>query len=91
MVIQIKPQLIQEWKKNGEILIIWGCGGCFKKVPLYKSDNPLVNSILLSFAKFEKYCPKCKQKKFPKEKVICKISTLLEKYEGIFIEEDDYF
>ncbi len=88
---QINPQLLREWNEKGEILAIWGCHRCFKKIPFYKTDNPLIDSILLSFAKFEKYCVKCKKKKFIKKKVICRESMLLRKYEGIIIEEDDYF
>ena len=65
---EINPQLLREWKKGGELLTIWRCEKCFQKVPLYKTDNPLVNSIYLSFAKHEKYCLKCKKNMKPKIK-----------------------
>lgn len=91
MVQQINPQLLQKWKKDGEILILWRCERCFKKFPFYKTDNSLVNSILLSFARNERYCSRCRLKNFPKKKVICKTSVLLERYEGTIMEEDDYF
>lgn len=89
MVSQINPQMLQEWKKDGEIIAIWRCENCFRKIPLYKTDNELINSIYLSFAQFEKDCPKCKMRGKPivKKKIIREI-ILLEKYEGI-IEDDE--
>ena len=92
MVIVIKPQLLKEWQKQGEILAIWRCNRCFQKIPLYKTDDDLINSIYLSFARFEKYCPMCKLKKemksTPKIKVRREI-ILLKKYEGVIIEEEN--
>ena len=84
---------MQEWKKEGEILIIWQCNRCFKKIPLYKTNNSLVNSIYLSFARNEKYCEKCKKKLNPK--IIFKIKEikeirLLEIYEGVIEDDEDY-
>lgn len=91
---QINPKLLNEWKKEGEIITIWECNKCFKKIPFYKTDNLLVNSIYLSFAKFEEYCLKClnkmNSKQIPKKKVRREI-ILLRRYEGIIIEEDSYF
>jgi len=59
---QIKTELINEWKKRGKLLTIWRCERCYKKVPFYKTKNPLINSIYLAFAETEKYCWKCKKK-----------------------------
>ncbi len=92
MLKQINPQLLREWKKQGELIAIWRCERCFKKIPFYKTDNELVNMIYLAFVRNEKYCNECKRKleKHPevKKKVIREI-ILLKKYEGIIVEEDD--
>ena len=90
MVSQINPQILQEWKKEGELITIWRCNKCFKKIPLYKTDNPLINTIYISFAQFEKFCPKCKmgEKPIVKKKIRREI-ILLEKYEGVIIEDDE--
>jgi len=89
---QISPKLLNEWKKEGELIAIWRCERCFKKIPFYKTDNELVNMIYLSFARHEKFCFECKRKleKKPevKKKIIREIG-LLKKYEGVIIEEDD--
>jgi len=87
---QINPQIIDEWKKEGELLAIWRCEGCFKKVPFYKTDNELVNMIYLSFARNEKYCHSCKKKNNPKPilKKKCREIILLKKYEGVIIEKE---
>ena len=94
MVQAIKPQLLQEWQKQGEILAIWRCNRCFKKIPLYKTNNDLINSIYLAFANFEKYCPRCKEKmnptRAPKEKVRREI-ILLKKYENVIVEVEEEF
>ena len=89
---QINPQLLREWKKEGELLAIWRCEKCFMKIPLYKTNSPLVNSIYLSFASHEKYCLKCRKNKSkikkrnpgsnPSRELI-----LLRRYEGVVIEK----
>lgn len=85
---QINPQILREWKKKGELLAIWRCEKCFRKVPLYKTDNPLVNSIYLSSARYEKYCQKCKKTNIKKNNPgpIREI-ILLRRYEGVIVEE----
>ena len=92
MIQQINPELLREWKKGGELIAIWRCNKCFKKIPLYKTNSELVNSIYLSFARFEKYCPICKLKisagSIPQKKVRREI-ILLRKYEGIVGEEEN--
>ena len=70
MVSQINPELLEKWKKNGELLIIWRCERCYKKLPLYKSKNPLINSIYLSWTKYHQYCDKCKKKLGIKDAII---------------------
>ena len=93
-LLQINPKLLEEWKKEGEIIALWRCNRCFKKIPLYKTDNELINSIYLSFAKFERYCPACFRKlnpiKVPKKKVRREV-ILLKKYENVIVEEDKEF
>ena len=94
MVQAIKPQLLREWQKEGEILTIWRCNRCFRKVPLYKTDNPIVNSIYLAFANFEKYCDKCKKKLNPTivlKRNVRREIILLKKYENIIVEEKEEF
>lgn len=59
---QISKKLLDEWKKDGKILVIWRCERCYKKVPFYRTKNPLINSIYLAFAENEKYCWRCKKK-----------------------------
>ncbi len=89
---QINPQLLREWKKEGELIAIWRCEKCFRKVPFYKTDNELVNLIHLSFARYEKYCLKCKKnmgklnikKKNPEPR---RELILLRRYEGVIIEK----
>lgn len=91
MALQINPKLLEEWKKVGEILIVWRCNRCFKKIPFYKTDNDLINSIHLSFAQFEKHCLKCKEKLNP-TRVLKETGRreilLLKKYENVIVEED---
>ena len=88
---QINPQLLREWKKGGKLLAIWRCEKCFRKIPLYKIDNELVNMIYLSFAGHEKYCLKCKKKmnnsNIKKNPGPVRELILLKKYEGVIIEE----
>ena len=94
MVQGIKPQLIQEWQKEGEILVIWRCQRCFKKIPFYKTNNPLIDSIYLAFANFEQYCDKCKKKLNPQpsfKKKVRREIILLKKYENVIVEEDEEF
>ncbi len=90
---QINPQLLKEWGKEGELLTIWRCEKCFKKIPLYKTNNPLVNSIYLSFASYEKYCPKCKKSMKPDVKKNnpgpVREIILLKRYEGVIIEKTE--
>ena len=91
-MIQINPQLLKKWKKDGELLTIWSCEKCFKKIPFYKNKNLLVNSIYLSFSKHEKYCLKCKRNMnktdTKKKNNPCREIFLLRRYEGIIIEKD---
>ena len=89
---QINPQLLREWNKKGEILTIWRCENCLKKIPLYKTNNELIDSIYLSFAKFEKFCLKCKLKMkgdpIVKKKIMREV-ILLKKYEGVIVKDDE--
>ncbi len=87
----INPPLLEQWKKKGEIIAIWRCDRCFKKVPFYKTDNPMVNEIYRQAAK-EKYCNHCKKKlqQIPEQKeIIIKEIRLLKKYEGIIVKKVD--
>ncbi len=88
---QINPQFLREWRKEGELLVIWRCENCFKKIPLYKTDNELVNMISLSFARNEKYCLKCKKNmgkpNIKKKNNPCREIFLLRRYEGVIVEE----
>jgi len=85
---QISPQLLREWKKEGELLAIWRCEKCFQKIPFYKTNNSLVDSISLSFARNEKYCLKCRNKsKRKKKNNPSRELILLRRYEGIIIEK----
>lgn len=86
MALQIKPELLNEWKKQGEILAIWGCPRCHKKVVFYKSDRPLINSIHWAWAHNHEYCEKCYNKingviTVKKKVEISRINLLLKKYE----------
>lgn len=93
-LLQINPKLLEEWKKEGEILAIWRCDRCFRKIPFYKTDNDLINSIYLSFAQSEKYCIRCKKKLNPTEVILKNKGReimLLKKYEHIIIEENEDF
>lgn len=85
MAPQIKLELLREWKKKGELLIIWRCEKCFIKIPFYKSGSPFIDSIYLWWAHDHKYCDKCKKEKNnnPKEENTedKRIKNLLEKYE----------
>ena len=82
---QIKPELLNEWKKKGEILIIWRCERCYKKSVFYKSDMPLINGISLAWAHNHKYCQQCEKKMngitIKKKVKVLRINRLLEKYE----------
>lgn len=88
MALQIKLELLKEWEKKGKLLIIWRCERCYKKIPFYKSGNPLIDSIYLWWAKDHKYCEDCEKKlknknnpKVKEDTEIIKIVNLLEKYE----------
>lgn len=86
---QIKPQLLQEWEKEGEILVVWRCERCYKKIPFYKTNNSFIDMIHLMWAQDHKYCSRCMNKK--KDKMIIKIPRIikiLEKYEPK-IEDDE--
>ena len=81
---QINPQILQEWKKKGEILCIFGCERCYRKTVFYKSNNPIVDTIHQLSAKNRKYCFQCESKlkknvKIKKE--VPRINFLLEMYE----------
>ena len=87
---QINPQILNKWKRGGELIAIFRCERCFKKIPLYKTDNALVNSIYLSFAGHEKYCPKCKMNKPNiKKNLIRREIILLARYEGVIEKEPE--
>ena len=92
MVAQISPQLLQEWEKGGKLMAIWRCERCFKKVLLYETHNEFINSIYISFSRFEKYCQECKNKMkgnpVLKTKIVREV-ILLKKYEGIIEEDGD--
>ena len=57
----IDPQLLERWKKQGELLTIFRCPRCFKKIPFYKTNNELINSIYLFWVREHEYCPKCEK------------------------------
>ena len=84
MLSQIKPELLNKLKSEGKLLVIWRCEHCYKKLPFYKSDIPLINMIYLAWARDHKYCGKCEKKlmgyKPPKKKEIPRINQLLEIY-----------
>ena len=86
-LLQIEPELLNEWKKEGELLIIWKCERCFEKIPFYKSGNELIDSIYLWWAHDHKYCWRCEKKingiKDKKKEIIPRINSLLEKYEPV--------
>ena len=90
MLQQIKPELLNEWKKKGELLRIWRCEGCYKKIPFYK-QNPFIDMITMAWTHDHKYCWQCEKKMngITKKKVqIPRINRLLEIYEaeeGIYI------
>ena len=87
---QIKPELLERWKQKGELLVIWRCERCYKKIPFYK-QIPFIDNIQLAWAHNHKYCDKCEKKIkgiHPKKKVqILRINRLLEIYEP---EEEIY-
>ena len=89
---QIKPELLNEWKKKGKLIGIWRCERCYKKIPFYK-EMPLIDMIHLCWAHDHKYCPKCEKKikginTIKKKEEILRINHLLEKYEP---PEEDWF
>ena len=89
---QINPQLLSEWKKEGEILAIWQCERCHKQIPFYKTGNPLIDFLYESFAHNEKYCCKCKlrlQNLSKQKNTSTRTIKLLKKYEGIIVEISD--
>lgn len=85
MLSQIKPELLNKWKNKGNLIIIWRCECCYKKIPFYKSDMPIIDMIHFAWARDHKYCDKCekKLKGIPlfKKKEIPRINQLLEIYE----------
>lgn len=90
---QIKPELLEEWKKEGEILVIFRCEQCYKKIPFYKTDDELIDMIYLTWVRDHKYCNRCEDKKkgnskLKKEKPP-RINRLLEKYEFQYFDEED--
>ncbi len=96
MAQQIKPELLKKWQKKGELLVIWRCDRCYKKIPFYKSGNEFIDGIYLWWAHDHKYCPECRKKLEgnnlkPKENPNDKrIKDLLDKYE-LPLEEEDYY
>ena len=92
---QIKPELLNEWKKKGDLLAIWRCERCYKKIPFYK-QNPFIDNISLAWVHNHKYCDKCEKKikkNNPRPNIILKnlrINRLLKKYEFYDEIEEDY-
>ena len=92
---QIRPKLLKEWKKKGDLLVIWRCERCYKKIPFYK-QNPFIDNIRLAWTHNHKYCDKCEKKlkknNRPKENnpENLRINLLLEKYEFYEELEEDY-
>ena len=86
MQTQISPKLLEEWKKKGELIGIWRCERCFRKVPFYKSGNEMVDMIHLAAARDHKYCLRCREKikknNNPLNKVKkLRINILIQRYE----------
>ncbi len=94
MMQQIKQELLNEWKKEGELLIIFGCEYCHKKIPFYRTDNELVNRIYLDWVRNNKYCYHCEKKlhgnNSKKKEKIPRINRLLEIYEPDLMEIETF-
>jgi len=93
---QIKPELLKEFKKKGDLLIIWRCERCYKKIPFYK-QNLFIDNISLAWAHNHKYCDKCEKKikknnsGFEEEDIKnLRITRLLKKYEFYEELDEDY-
>ena len=93
---QIQPELLKKWKKKGELIVIWRCERCYKKIPFYK-QNPFIDNISLAWAHDHKYCDKC-EKKIKKNNPglqntnpeNLRINILLKKYEFHDEIDEDY-
>ncbi len=89
---QINPQLLEEWKKEGELLTIFRCPRCFNKIPFYKTNNELINAIYITWARNHEYCPKCEKirnRENTTKKKVPRIIAIIEKYDLVKISEDD--
>ncbi len=89
---KINPQTLEKWKKEGELLTIFRCPRCFKKIPFYETGDELINSIYLAWASNHYYCPKCEKIKTHGDiikKQVPRIITIIEKYDSVKISEDD--
>lgn len=86
MQTQINPELLQEWKKKGELIAIWRCSRCYKKVLFYKSGNAIIDGIYLAWVHDHEYCQRCEAKlkknnnPLKKEKMP-RINILIQRYE----------
>ena len=92
---QIRPELLNEWRKKGDLIAIWRCERCYHKIPFFK-QNPFIDNISLAWAHNHKYCLKCEKiiKGMPtkKKEKIPRINRLLKKYEFYDeIEEDSLY
>ena len=65
MAQQINKELLEEWERKGELLMIWQCEKCFRKIPFYKSENELINALYLWWGHDHKFCDKCIKKLNP--------------------------
>lgn len=88
MELQIDQKQLQEWGKRGELLIIWGCEKCSKKIPFYKSGNDKIDAIILCWCHDHHFCDNCikpKSNPIKKNPEIERINFLLETYGTIEI------
>ena len=81
---QINPELLNKWKEKGDLIAIWKCDKCSKKLLFYK-ENSFIDNIILAWVHNHQYCDKCEKKIkgiHPKKKdKILRINRLLEIYE----------
>ena len=75
--------------RKEKLLIIWGCEKCKKLIPIYKSENKLIDTICLCWARDHKYCQNCEksQPKIETDNPLLRIKHLLKIYD---YEDDDY-
>jgi len=87
MLTCLQQPFLEKIQQRGEVLIIWCCEKCRKKMPFYKSGNDFIDGIYLMWARDHKFCDKCLN---PPKKTILKenrISKLLEEYK---LEEEEW-